>query len=146
MQRHLLIVLGSFLLFTLTAACGDDTTGTDGNGGPQPIVSGSWSATAGFGSFTFEVSGGTSITEISYSFSGFSCGGVTTSGTVTVGSGSGWSITNRSFTIVNSISPIGGTEVMTITGTFADNGTEASGSYSAAWHGSTCTGSWNGSS
>ena len=138
------IVFGAVFLLALSA-CGDDGPTAPGNRGHQAIATGSWSATAGFGSFDFIVNNGMSITEISYTFESFSCGGVTISGSVTVTSGSGWPITRRSFEIVNDLSTGGDTQEMTISGEFADNGREASGSYSADWRGTVCEGSWEGS-
>ena len=151
MKAGSLVLLGSFLALSLVSCSestgpsnGDDTG--NGNGGPDPIASGSWSAQADFGTFTLTVnSGGTAVTNISYSFSDFSCGGVTINGGL--GVTSSWSITNRVFTITNDMNPdpFGSARPLTVTGTFADSGRQVSGTWSATWSGDTCGGSWQGS-
>lgn len=115
-----------------------------GDGGPIPP--GRWSAQAGFGTFTFNVnSAHTSITKISYSFSSFSCGGVTISGGQSISTSSGWPINSNEFTIVNDLDPFGSAQDMTIQGMFNESWTEASGSWTADFYDERCTGNWSGS-
>jgi len=106
--------------------------------------SGDWIATADFGSFVFNVSDdGTYITEITYTFSDWTCGIVTTSGTIAISSGSGWPISDNQFTIENNLdAKFPPKETMTIEGTFDDSGDAASGTWRSVKYGTTCSGSW----
>lgn len=119
-----------FLLTTCDKSTGSDT---------QPIATGAWSATTGSGlSFDFTISAGADeITEITYHFSGLQCGGVTlASGSIGSQRTPGWSISNRRFEIARTSDP-----AITISGSFHNNGTEASGD----WEWLTCSGTWTAS-
>ena len=140
---RLLAGLGVILCLTLFfAACGDDNP-VDSNGDSnqvQPLKAGNWTSTTDFGEFDFIVkSGGEEITELKYIFSGWTCGPVTISGTITSTRTPGWPITDRTFTIERDLD-IHGNETMTIQGTFSDNGEEVTGTFSAVMYGSTCQG------
>jgi PKD repeat protein len=103
----------------------------------DPIEPGVWHGTTGAGfNFDFTVAaGGDQITQIQYFWSGLSCDGVTmVSGSTTVSRAPGWSISGRQFTVDPDDEP-------TITGTFDDSGTAASGS----WQWLSCSGTWTGS-
>jgi hypothetical protein len=146
--RPLLYAL-TLTLLALPAGCGGDDDG-DGTGpeAPQAIQSGTWSATAEFGTFTFTVaSGGAAIEELSFTFASWKCGSASamTSGTVTQSRSPGWSIGNRAVSISVDFDPFGNSQTINLTGTFQDNGTSASGSWSAAWNGGNCSGSWQAS-
>lgn len=111
-----------------------------------PVKAGEWTATSDFGSFDFIVSSGSNyITKITYKFASWSCGGVTISGTIIISKSPGWPISNRSFEIENYLDPNRKMQ-LTIKGTFSDSGVQASGSWEAKIYGSTCSGSWQGSS
>ena len=146
MKKRTILPLGCFLVFFLSA-CGDDGAGPES--GPHPIQTGRWSATTDFGVFEIVVDAPDSdnVSEIVYRLSQFSCGStVSVSGSVTVRSSSGWPITDRSFGIENDLNPdpFGSDEAINITGVFGSSGNDASGSWSADWHGRTCSGSWSG--
>ena len=100
----------------------------------DPIEPGVWHGTTGAG-FTFDftiAAGADQITQIQYFWSGLSCEGVTlVSGSTTVSRTPGWSISGRQFTVDPDDEP-------TITGTFDDTGTAASGS----WQWLSCSGTW----
>jgi len=133
--------MGQGEAFVIRAGIIAEGSSDDGGGTP-----GEWSARAGFGTFTFIVNPArTKITKITYSFSSFSCGGVTVSGGQSISFPSGWEINNSEFTIVNDLDPFGSAQDMTIQGTFNESWTEASGSWIADWYGDRCTGTWNGS-
>ena len=73
----------------------------EGTGIANPIVPGVWHASTAGMSLDFTVnSSADRITELTYTFSGLTCGGVTlTSGSVTVIPGVPWPISNRQFLI-----------------------------------------------
>jgi hypothetical protein len=143
--KHIAVVL---MVAMVWMGCGDSngTTGPDGDGtngdgsnGPQPIATGTWSATTGGGfAFDFTVGAGADeISEIVYRFSGLTCEGTTlSSGSLTSSRTPGWPIADREFEIARSASP-----AITISGTFADDGTTASGE----WQWLTCVGPWTAS-
>ncbi len=109
----------------------------------NPITTGDWTTTAGFGNFDFTVNSARShITQIVYRFSNWTCGPVTTSGTVTVSSDPGWAISERSFEIEREVHD---NVLLTINGTFADSGSQVSGTWVANSYGTTCSGSFSGS-
>lgn len=130
------------LLFTLIACNNDDAPKAD-----SLITSGTWNATSGFGSFDFTVnSERTNITEIVYNFSNWTCGGVTQSGSISVSSNPGWPITDRVFEIEVDINPDPFDKTpITISGTFAASGDQASGTWEAVVNLTTCSGSWQAS-
>jgi hypothetical protein len=103
--------------------------------GTGPIVPGVWHGTTGSGfSFDFTVDAGADyVTVIQFFFAGLSCEGITkVSGSIIVTHGIGWSITARQFTVEGSL------DYPTITGTFDDDGTGASGN----WQWLSCSGTW----
>jgi uncharacterized protein YjdB len=105
--------------------------------GTAPIVPGVWHATTGSGfSFDFTVDANADyVTQIQYFWSGLSCDGVTyVSGSVTYTPGGGRPITARQFTLDPP------PDYPTITGTFDDDGTAASGE----WQWLSCSGTWQG--
>ncbi len=143
--RHPRWVLGLVVALLALACNGDDGTGPDT---PKSIRTGTWSATAGFGSFTFVVaSGGSMIEKVTFSFSSWRCGSAssTTSGSVSQERTPGWAVTNRAFTVEADFDPFGDSQTITVSGTFGNDGSSATGSWSADWNGGTCSGSWQGS-
>jgi hypothetical protein len=105
--------------------------------GTGPIVPGVWNGTTGSGfSFDFTVDATADyVTQIQYFWSGLSCDGVTyVSGSTTHSSGAGWPITARQFTVDPP------PDYPTITGTFDDDRTAASGD----WQWLSCSGTWQG--
>lgn len=149
MSPRALLSVFALSLLPLSVACGGDDDG-DGTGpeAPKAIQSGTWNATAEFGTFTFVVaSGGSAIEELSITFASWRCGSAsaTTSGTVTQSRTPGWSINSRAVSIEVDFDPFGSSQTINLTGTFQDNGSSASGSWSAAWNGGTCSGSWQAS-
>ena len=111
-----------------------------------PSLPSEWIALTNFGDLKFTVnSDGTGVIEITYIFSSWTCGPATMSGTMKFSKSSGWPITDRQFTIKNTLDPppIGsGSQVMTINGTFDETGAHASGTWEADWYGSLCSGNW----
>jgi len=143
-MRKKILALGIiYLLLVFFPCCKKSPTSPDLDDVINAITTGEWTATAGFGSFNFTVSSDRNyITEIVYNFSSWTCGPVTTSGTVTVSSTPGWPISNRSFEIERYVHD---NVLLTINGTFADSGSQASGTWVANSYGTTCSGSWSGS-
>ena len=112
-----------------------------------PSLPSEWNASTDFGELKFTVnSDGTGVIKITYIFSSYTCGSATMSGTMKFSKSSGWPITDRQFTIKNTLDPpppIGsGSQMMTITGTFDETGAHASGTWEADWYGSICSGNW----
>ena len=104
--------------------------------------SGDWTVTTDFGQLVLTVnSDGTYITKIGYTFSSWTIGSVTRSGTVTISTSPGWSITDNKFTINNNLDPWGD-QKMTINGEFNQTGDGASGTWSANFYGTTASGTW----
>ena len=102
----------------------------------QPI-SGEWKVATEFGEFVFTVNiDGTSITKLVTTYSDWTCGSVTKSGTITIWAN--WSISFNQFTIGYSYP----NDEMTIDGTFNQAGDEASGTWTAVMYGTTCSGDW----
>jgi hypothetical protein len=147
MKRRLLAsAMGILAIFFFTACSGDD----DGTGpeGPKAIQTGTWNGTAEFGSLSLDVtSGGTLVQKVSFTFSSWRCGSAsaTSSGTVSTERDPGWPITNRAISISMDYDPFGDSQTIDLNGTFGDDGTSVSGSWSAAWNGGTCSGSWQAS-
>jgi hypothetical protein len=147
MKKHTRVPLGLYLLllvfpvFLLLNACSKD----EDNGAIEDtsITSGKWVGQAEFGFFDIIVNtDGTYITEITYRFSDWSCGGVVRSGNIKVSSDPGWSISNRSFTILRDMDPDPfNSEMLTITGSFK-NKNSGSGTWQAS---SACSGTWTAS-
>ena len=102
----------------------------------SPIATGEWHGSTTGMALDFTVSANAQyVTPMKYTFSGLKCGGAElVSGSVTRSTTPGWEITNRQFTIPATPSVPG------ITGTFGDNGTTVTGT----WTWLTCTGSWTG--
>jgi hypothetical protein len=77
------------------------------------------------------------ITQITYTFAGLKCGGVTLeSGSITSIPGKPWPISNRQFQIPGPSNP-----KIDIAGTFGNDGTTVTGT----WSWSSCSGTWTGS-
>lgn len=99
--------------------------------------SGDWTVPTEFGEFVFTVNvGGTHVTKLAVTYSDWTCGFVTVSGTITLWAN--WSISFNQFTIGYS-DP---NDEMTINGTFNQAGDEASGTWTHVLHGTTCSGDW----
>lgn len=130
------------LCIPLLLACPHDDNPVNGDDdGDHTIKPGEWTATADFGTMDFVVgSEGETITEISYNFDAWSCGGATRSGTITTQRPSGWRISNRNIQISIDFSSVH--LEMTIEGSFAANGDQASGTFEAVSYGTTCSGDW----
>jgi hypothetical protein len=110
-------------------------------GSPPPP--GEWSGSAGFGELSFIVdSTSTGITEITYTLTDFSCGGVVRNGSKTSTREPPWPITDSQFTIETTFDP---NFEMTLSGTFDETGTNASGSWEAISYGTICSGTWDAS-
>jgi hypothetical protein len=112
----------------------------------KPLLS-EWKASTDFGDLKFTVnSDGTAVTEVSYVFSSWTCGSSTKSGTIKITNASGWPITDRQFTIENDLNPDPLlSEMMTISGTFDQSGTHASGTWQADLDDAVCSGTWQAS-
>jgi hypothetical protein len=137
-------LLAGALLVLLLVACGDDGTGPDG---PRAIREGTWTGSAEFGSLTLDVaSGGTAVSKVSIAFASWRCGSTSPSfsGTVEVTRDPPWPITNRAITIELDLQydPFGSDRLLNLSGSFADDGSSASGSWDAVWANGTCSGSW----
>ncbi len=128
MKARAFFGLGSLLVFTFVA-CGDDA-----------ITDGVWTAQGGQGfAFTFTVAdGGTTITEIAFDWSDWTCGGAMRSGAIIVSKDPGWAVSSSSIDISTTAGP---GESIEIAGAF-ENGTTAAGTWTADMQGSTCSGSW----
>jgi PKD repeat protein len=102
-----------------------------------PIATGEWHGSTTGMALDFNVGADARyVTQVKYTFSGLQCGGATlVSGSVTRSTTPGWEITDRQFSIASTPSVPG------ITGTFGDNGTTVTGT----WTWLTCSGSWSGS-
>lgn len=140
--RRVLVLL---VAVSAVACDGDGGTGPET---PKAIQTGTWTATAEFGSFSLVVaSGGALIEKVTFSFSNWRCGSSasTTSGTVSQERTPGWAVTDRAFTIEADFDPFGDSQTITLSGTFGDDGSSATGSWSADWNGGTCSGTWQGS-
>jgi hypothetical protein len=145
-KRFQFSAIGILVILSL-AACGGDDNGT-GPEGPKAIQTGTWNGTAGFGSLSLEVtSSGTLVQKVSFTFSSWRCGSAsgTSSGTVSTERDPGWPITDRAISISVDYDPFGNSQTIDLDGTFGDDGTSISGSWSAAWNGGTCSGSWQAS-
>lgn len=106
----------------------------------QPLP-GEWTGSAGFGELSFIVDPtSTGITEITFTFYNFTCGGVTKNGSIKI-EGMPWPIADRQFTIESTFDP---NFEMTLIGTFDNTGTNVSGTFEAVLFGTTCSGTWDG--
>ena len=103
---------------------------------------GDWKVPTHFGQFVFTVnSGGTQIIKLATTFSNYAFGGITQNGTVTSQPSPGWPISNSQFAFTNSINPAG-TIKLTLDGTFAQSGDQASGTWSILVNGQTDSDAW----
>lgn len=104
----------------------------------SPIEPGEWHGSTTGMALDFTVSPDAQyVTQLKYTFSGLKCGGAElVSGSVIVSRTPGYEITNRQFVIAPT-----GDQVPDITGSFGDNGTTVSGT----WTWLTCSGTWTGS-
>jgi hypothetical protein len=101
--------------------------------------SGDWTVPTEFGEFVFTVNvDGTQITKLITSYTDWQCGSVIKNGDITIQKDPPWSISDNQFTIGYSYP----NDEMTITGTFNQEGDEASGTWSAVMHGTNCSGEW----
>jgi hypothetical protein len=99
-----------------------------------------WWGSAEFGQLEFVLNGeGTAITEISFRFLEWECGGRIRSGRVTSRSYPGWPIHGGQFTITTSFEF--GNLIMTVVGT-REGRHAASGTWTGVSHGTTCSGNW----
>lgn len=102
---------------------------------------GTWTGIAGFGTFDMVVSSsGTTIENITYDFSSWSCGGVIMSGGVGITPGTPWPITNNNFSITTSWGT-GNNRSMTVSGTF-NSASHASGDWAGKINNVDCNGTW----
>ena len=112
---------------------------------PAPTLakSGEWTASTEFGEFVFTVeSGGKYLTKILFRFSEYKCGGVTSSGTVSVEKiVSGWPISSSRVTVDTYVRPWD----IAIQGKFDETGTHASGTWEISSAGTICSGTWESS-
>ncbi|MDP2886044.1 MAG: hypothetical protein Q8P51_13600 [Ignavibacteria bacterium] len=131
------------LMAILMVGCsGDENDAVGSTQGPAQPRAGDWKVATRFGEFVFTVNAtGTQVTKLVTTFSSYTFGGVTQNGTITTTPSPGWSITTSQFTINKSVNPTG-TITMTINGTFAQSGDQASGSWSIKVSGSTDTANW----
>jgi len=101
--------------------------------------SGDWTVPTEFGQFVFTVNlDGTHITKLAVTYSDWTCGSVTKSGTIITHKDPPWSISDNQFTIGYSYP----NDEMTINGAFNQAGDEASGTWSAVMYGTNCSGDW----
>jgi hypothetical protein len=122
---------------------------TDGRGGEHSTSftveaiapeSGNWRASPEFGDMVFAVgSQRATITDISFVFLSWPCGGVTRDGGAETSNPDGWPISRGRFTIETSYSGTGLT--MTVAGRF-DSDEAASGTWTADSYGTICSGEW----
>jgi hypothetical protein len=116
--------------------------------GAAPPVAGEWNGSAGFGELSFTVdSTSTGITEITWNWLEFTCGGVTKNGSETSAYVTPLPIINAQFptvTLSNFVTADPSSE-FSMSGTFDASGTYASGTYEAVVFGTTCSGTWNAS-
>jgi hypothetical protein len=110
----------------------------EGTGITIPIVGTAWHGSTTGLALDFIVNpNANGITKIKYTFSGLKCGGTTlTSGSITVTPSVPWPISNRQFQITGSGDP-----KINVAGTFGNDGTTVTGT----WSWSTCSGTWTGS-
>jgi hypothetical protein len=105
---------------------------------PQP---GEWWGRTEFGQLHFTVNDQSSeLTEVTFVFDAFQCGGATGAAKIPANASAGWPITDREFTIQASLPGLS----MTINGTFISNHA-ASGTWSGLSFGNTCGGDWRAS-
>lgn len=146
-MKNLLGLFGVILLLTCHS-CKDNED--EGPVGPDPIASGSWTATTGggFGTFDFIVnSESTHISKFSFTFN-CTIGNTTFNGTtLSVMKDPGWQIVNRdiSFTGTWDMDPDPfSSEVLTLTlsGSFDESGITASGAWNTDFKGIADSGEW----
>lgn len=122
---------GLFLIMLLISGCTKDRSPRDGN----------WVANASFGKCVFTVTAsGTKISKLSYQFSNFKCGPASVSGTVEISSSPEWEITDGSFSITSNF---GIDQKMTFSGTYDADNQKFSGTWSAVYYGTNCSGTWS---
>jgi len=103
---------------------------------PGLPVSGPWSGSADFGTFTFDVnSAGTGITKVTISYSNYHCGIVVSNLTFSRSYSSAVPITNNTL----ALNDIDGE--LTLTGNFTSS-TTATGTFTTNVNGTTCSGNW----
>jgi hypothetical protein len=153
MNCRTLVALGVICLLPVFACGDDEVTGTNGNGQPSAIQTGQWTATTGSAGFTFTftvASGASSISAMSMTFSSWRCGNSSAilGGNISSSyTGNTPAISNRAFTLSRDVNhdPMGTDWPITISGSFANSGSEASGTWEGSVAGGTCSGSWTAS-
>jgi hypothetical protein len=138
-----ILILATFVL----VGCGGTTNSTEISSTEissteisKPPVAGDWVATTDFGKSVFTVNDtGTKISKMIYQFSEWTCGPVTNSGTIEIKST--WSITNGKF-IVESSFDAGKKQTMNFSGTYDASNQKFSGTWSAVYYGTKCSGTW----
>ncbi|HEX9727876.1 MAG TPA: hypothetical protein VGA37_05180 [Gemmatimonadales bacterium] len=134
------LITRSLLLSSVALCCGDD--GGPANGNTEPITTGVWHGNAGTGfAFDFTINAARdAVTSVTFQWTDWKCGtsAATHSGGITSNRDPGWAITNRAIAIDADPADL----TFTITGTVANNGTEASGTWNGTDVGGTCSGTW----
>lgn len=132
----------AILVPSVVVACrGGEISPEEPGEGPSEPVAGEWTARAEFGEFTFTVNDDASaITEMSYNFSDWSCGGVTLSGGMAF-SGQWWPIVEGIFTIEQSLAPFAASTTMSVDGVFS-TATQTCGTWTAISGATSCSGEW----
>jgi hypothetical protein len=109
---------------------------------PKP---GEWTAATGSSKFTFTLTvspDSTGIAKVSFNFAEFKCGGVQSSGGVSVENRLLWPITGGKFNVDAEVRPWD----IVIKGTFDESGTHATGTWEISSGGTSCqTGTWESS-
>lgn len=154
MKTRSLVALACTLTFALFS-CGDNIEGPDndnsGDDGPtpDPIVAGTWSATTGTGlSFDFTVASTADlVTGFVIHWTDWICGSPPAphghSESYRVTGGSGWSIADRHLkAVVQPNATLYPSLIISINGTFADDGVNVSGSWGATEADEVCAGTW----
>ena len=122
---------------------GNDVLYADHGDVPTLPQAGDWSGISGFGEIELLVSpDSTAIESIVLTYIDFTCGNVTSNGSITITSS--WPISNGQFSADLNLD-ITQDRTMKITGTFDDSGTYVSGTYEADYSGTICDGTWDAS-
>ena len=132
-------LVGLFTMSLLVLSLAVFQVGCQQTSPPTTVLpsSGDWKATAEFGDFVFTVNPeSTGIAKVSFDFKAFKCGGVTSSGGISVEKADLWPITDGQFTLEVYVRPWN----MVIEGTFDESGSRASGTWEVT--GTGCSGTW----
>jgi hypothetical protein len=137
------VVLG---LLSLIGSNGGGDGGDMASDEPLAPVPGEWVGSPGDLTIDFVVaSNGDGLEEIKIKFNDFSCGGITSNGSITISSSHPYPITNSSFEEDFVLDPVDRQQTITIEGSFDSSGEFASGTYEAVFYSETCTGTWDAS-